>query len=73
MNQSIGQDFDIENLRERLHKLSERELIQFGKDVRYLCSPESNFGKPPLEVWAAQLREGCEEWRRRHPKNTENS
>jgi hypothetical protein len=47
VNQSIGQDFDIENLRERLRKLSGRELIQFGKDVRYLCSPQANFGKPP--------------------------
>jgi hypothetical protein len=73
VNQGIGQDFDIERLRERLHKLSERELIQFGKDVRYLRSPEANFSKPPLEVWAAQLREGCEEWRRRHPKTKENT
>jgi hypothetical protein len=69
MNQGISTDnFDIEQLRARLRKMSDKELIQFGKDVRYLCSPEASFGKPPLEVWAMQLREGCEEWRRRHPK-----
>jgi len=69
MNQGISTDnFDIEQLRARLRKMSDKELIQFGKDVRYLRSPEASFGKPPLEVWAMQLREGCEEWRRRHPK-----
>ena len=71
--QGIGQEFDIERLRERLRKMSDQELIQFGKDVRYLCSPEANFGKPPLEVWTMQLRDGREEWRRRHPKTEENT
>jgi hypothetical protein len=69
MNQSIGtQNDNLENLRARLRKMTDKQLVEFGKDVRYLCSPVANFHKPPLEVWAAQLREGCEEWRRRHPK-----
>lgn len=38
--------------------MSDQELIEFGKNVRYLCSPEANFGQPPLESWTTQLREG---------------
>ena len=69
MNQGISTDnFDIEQLRARLRKMSEKELIEFGKNVRYLCSPEANFGRPPLESWSMQLEEAKGEWRRRHPK-----
>jgi hypothetical protein len=68
-NRGIGTDnFDIDQLRERLHKMTDKQLLEFGKNVRYLCGPEANFGKPPLQAWSIQLEEAKQEWRRRHPK-----
>ena len=55
------------------HRLSETgygtpELLRFGKDNRYMCSPYANMCKPPLEAFVIQLREARAEWRRRYPK-----
>ena len=66
---AVGFDkFDEDKERERLRKLSNEELIREGKAARYMCSPATNFGKPPLEVYVIGLRSCKEEWRRRHPK-----
>jgi hypothetical protein len=74
MNQGIGADnFDIDKLRARLRKMSDEQLIEFGKNVRYLCGSKANFGKPASAVWLIQLQEGQAEWRRRHPKKTESN
>jgi hypothetical protein len=35
-------NFDIDALRARLSKMSDVELIRFGKDARYMCSPWAN-------------------------------
>jgi len=59
---------DVEDLRERLPKMTDAELLRFGKDNRYMCSPYANLGKPPLDAFVIQLREARAEWRRRHPK-----
>jgi len=68
---SVGFDkFDEEKEREKLRKLSDRELIREGKAARYMCSPATNFGKPPLEIYVIGLRLCKEEWRRRHPKES---
>jgi hypothetical protein len=32
-------------LRERLRKMTDAELLRFGKDNRYMCSPYANMGK----------------------------
>jgi hypothetical protein len=64
---ALDSGVDIESLRARLQKMSDNDLVQFGKDCAFLCSPKQNFGKPPLEVWATQLKEARREWRRRHP------
>jgi hypothetical protein len=60
--------FDLENLRDRLRKMSDAELERFGKAAREMSKPETNSGKPS-EVYMTQLREAREEWRRRHPKS----
>jgi hypothetical protein len=57
---------DLEVLRERLRRMSDRELLRFGKSARYMCSPEANLGKAPRQAFVVQLREAVEEWRRRH-------
>jgi hypothetical protein len=41
--------FDVDKERERLRKMSDAELIREGKAARYMCSPATNFGKPPLK------------------------
>ncbi len=53
--QRIGtSEFSLENLRKRLQKLSDDELIQFGKACREMLTPQSNLGRPPRVVYAWQ-------------------
>ncbi len=68
--QSTGaSEFSLENLRKRLQRMSDQELIQFGKACRELLTPQANLGRPPREVFVIELEEARKEWRRRHPKN----
>jgi hypothetical protein len=60
--------FELEAIRERIRKMSDDELLKYGKAAKHLCEPESNFGGPPSEVYVIQLREARAEWRRRYPK-----
>jgi hypothetical protein len=58
----------LEQLRDRLKRFSDQELVRFGKASRYMCSPEAQpFGgkQPPDPVFVVQLKEAWEEWRRR--------
>jgi hypothetical protein len=59
-------ELDLEALRARLRRMSDTELLRFGRSARYLCSPVANHGKEPRQVFVVQLREAAEEWRRRH-------
>ena len=65
----VADHVDVETLRARLRKMTDAELLRFGKDNRYMCSPYANLRKPPLEAFVVQLREARAEWRRRHPKS----
>ncbi len=68
--QSVGTDeFNLENIRKHLQRLSDEELIQFGKACRDMLTRQANLGRPPREVFVIQLQEARKEWRRRHPKN----
>ena len=60
---------DLEQIRARLQKLTDEQLINFGQSARYMCSPKANMGKPPLESFLVQLQEARAEWRRRHPSS----
>ena len=64
----VADHVEVESLRERLRRMSDRELLRFGKDNCYMCGPSANLGKPPLGAFVIQLREARAEWRRRHPK-----
>ena len=55
----------LQKLREQLRKMSDDELIKFGKDVRRLSEPRVSATPDP---WKAQLEEARAEWRRRHPR-----
>ena len=67
--QAIGtQDDDLETHRERLRKMTDKQLLEHGRACRYMCTPEANLGKPPREIFVIHLREAYAEWERRHPK-----
>jgi len=54
---------ELEQLRTRLRKMTDAQLVNFGKAARSLCRDP----KCP-EVFKRQLEEAKTEWRRRHPK-----
>ena len=61
-------ELDPEQLRQRLRKMNDAELLRFGQAARYMCSPEANLGHPPRASFVVQLREAREEWKRRNPE-----
>jgi len=64
---SIGftEEFDLAALQERLRKMSDEQLLSFGRAARDMCSPDASLGQPPRECFVIQLREAKAEWRRR--------
>jgi hypothetical protein len=50
-------DFDVEDLRARLTKMSDEELRNFGKAARQMVSPGANMGEAPLPTFVLQLEE----------------
>ena len=58
-------ELDLETLRARLRRMSDRELIRFGR-ARYVCSSAANHDGGPCRVFVIQLREAENEWLRRH-------
>jgi hypothetical protein len=65
MIQSIPED--IEQIRERIRKMSDAELRKYGRAARELADPKKNYG-PRNPAFQIQLDEARAEWRRRHPK-----
>jgi hypothetical protein len=61
-------EIDVNEVRERLRKMTDRQLVEFGKAASLMCSPEANRHEPPREMFVIQLNEARVEWRRRHPK-----
>ena len=59
---------DIEQIRERIRKMSDAELRKYGRAARDLADPKKNFG-PRNPAFTIQLDEARAEWRRRHPKS----
>ena len=56
----------LEEFRDRLAKMSDEKLIQFGKDSAYMSDPKIQREVRPEFVM--QVRECRAEWLRRHPK-----
>jgi hypothetical protein len=63
MSIAIESSDELEQLRARLRKMSDAQLVSYGKVARSLCRDP----KCP-EVFKCQLEEARAEWRRRHPK-----
>jgi hypothetical protein len=56
----------IEQIRERLRKMSDLELRQYGRSAKVMSDPTKHFAQPS-PAFAIQLQEARAEWRRRHP------
>ena len=63
MEIAIESSDELEQLRIRLRKMTDAQLVNFGKAARFLCRDP----KCP-EVFKRQLEEAKTEWRRRHRK-----
>jgi hypothetical protein len=61
---------NADEVRTRLRKISDEQLLRFGRAAAYMCSPRANFGEPPREAFVIQLREARVEWRRRHRESS---
>ena len=60
-------EVDLENLRTRLRKMKDAELLRFGQAGKSMCSPDAYFGRSPRQVFIVQLEEARAEWKRRNP------
>ena len=60
---------DLEQLRERLRKMSDEALRHYAKCAVFLCTPEAYLEKPPREVFIIQAEEARAEWKRRKSAN----
>ena len=63
---ALEAELDIGEFRERLQRMSDRQLLEFGHAASYMCTPYANLGHPPRQVFVLQLQEARAEWRRRH-------
>ena len=63
MEIAIQSSDELEELRARLRKMTDAQLVSFGKAARSLCRDP----KCP-EAFKRQLEEAKTEWGRRHPK-----
>ena len=54
---SVGfQPYQVEDVRTRLRKMSDEELVRSGRPAARLCRPEDQFGHPPRAEFLEQLR-----------------
>ena len=56
---------DIEELRERLRRMTDQQLRKFGEAGKFMCSPGATFSEPPRKPFVVQLEEARAEWKRR--------
>jgi hypothetical protein len=59
---------DLERIRARIRKMSDRELRQYGRAAADMADPRKNHGNPNPS-FQIQLDEARAEWRRRHRKS----
>ena len=58
-------DLDVDELRMRLARMTDRALLEFGRAAAYMCTPYANLGKPARKLFVLQLEAARGEWRRR--------
>jgi len=62
---ALEADLDVDELCTRLARMNDRELLEFGRDAAYMCTPYANLGQPPRKPFVLQLEAARAEWRRR--------
>lgn len=65
MYRFTSSEIDLDELRARLQKMSDAELLRFGKAAAAMCSPQANLGRSLRETFVIQLKEARQEWKRR--------
>lgn len=64
--------FTVENFRKRIQVMNDEQLLRYGKAAAYMADPRNAADKRSVrDVYVTQLQLCREEWRRRHPKNTQ--
>ena len=48
---ALEAELDIGEFRERLQRMSDRQLLEFGHAASYMCTPYANLGHPPRQVF----------------------
>jgi hypothetical protein len=43
---ALEASLDVDELRERLARMSDRQLLEFGHAAAYMCTPYANLGQP---------------------------
>lgn len=62
-------EWNVEEFRERIRKMTDAELIRYGKAARYMADPRNSADrKTVLAAHRVQLQECIAEWKRRYPK-----
>ena len=59
-----SEQVDLEAIRERLRKMTDRELLEYGRAGAYMVSPQASYG-PTRPTFIIQLAETRAEWKRR--------
>jgi len=69
---ALGIHVDLDALRARLERMSDEELLAFGKQMHKLCYllTYDGDGKPSVSAFSTQLDAARVEWRRRNPKES---
>jgi hypothetical protein len=61
-------EWNSEEFRQRIRKMTDEKLLQMGKAARYMADPLNSADKRTVEpVFKIQLQECRAEWKRRHP------
>lgn len=55
MHKFTTDDINVEELRQRLRKMTDRELPRFGEAARFMCSKRANGMNPPRQAYIVQL------------------
>jgi hypothetical protein len=63
MNRPWEEDaFNVEEIREYIGKLSDKDLLRYGRAARYMTTPEATQGEPPARCfwssWKSAERNG---------------
>jgi hypothetical protein len=62
---AAGGPMDVEEVRDRIRRMTDEQLFSYGKAAAYMRTPKANLGNPPREAFLIQLHEAHAEWRRR--------